>query len=173
MVAGWLAAAVSAVVIGVIAVSLLGNSITDSSQAAMNQDDVEEQLTGSPGPSGATAASEPSESPSATSDAPADPSSDSTTDTARETTTATPGDASAEAGEPRGIGSIGGQVVAVCRGNDAFLESWSPAQGFVVDDIERGPDDDASVTFESGEREVEIDVECRGGVPVADIEVDD
>ncbi|GAA1241969.1 hypothetical protein GCM10009676_28990 [Prauserella halophila] len=67
----------------------------------------------------------------------------------------------------------GGTVVAACaRNGQASLLSWSPAQGFRADDIDDGPDDEAELTFESDERDVDVTVECRDRKPHATIDAD-
>lgn len=69
--------------------------------------------------------------------------------------------------------SAGGSVVAECRGSTAYLVSWSPADGYVVDEVERGPDDHVKVRFAAGEQRVTIEVRCSGGRPVAQVESED
>lgn len=76
-------------------------------------------------------------------------------------------------GTPSGgtlLESSGGSVLAECQGANAYLLAWSPAQGFGVDDVRRGPALTASVTFTNGPvTEVQIRVSCKGGVPVANV----
>ncbi len=63
--------------------------------------------------------------------------------------------------------SSGGTVVASCLSAGAFLQSWSPAQGFSVSSEVRGPAATAQVQFESATQEVIMLVTCSGGVPSA------
>ncbi|KAA9377556.1 hypothetical protein F5972_18150 [Microbispora cellulosiformans] len=63
------------------------------------------------------------------------------------------------------ISTGAGSVIARCDGRLARLQSWTPAQGFRVDDVDPGPDDRARVRFESDEGKLEIEVRCAGGVP--------
>ncbi|AWS43317.1 hypothetical protein [Streptosporangium sp. 'caverna'] len=61
----------------------------------------------------------------------------------------------------------GGTVVAVCRDGLVRLRSWSPAQGYSVDDVEPGPARQAEVEFESGRSELKVEVRCGAdGLPV-------
>ena len=45
--------------------------------------------------------------------------------------------------------------------------SWSPAQGYEVSWVSRGPAATAKVTFEGSVKLVTMVVSCRGGVPAA------
>jgi len=67
--------------------------------------------------------------------------------------------------------SIGGTVVAGCQDTGAYLGSWSPAQGFEVARVVRGPAATAKVTFEGLRKLVTMDISCPGGVPTAAITV--
>jgi eukaryotic-like serine/threonine-protein kinase len=68
------------------------------------------------------------------------------------------------------LNSAGGSVLAECQGANAYLLAWTPAQGFGVDDVRRGPALTASVTFTNGpSSEVQMQVSCNGGVPVAHV----
>jgi hypothetical protein len=68
------------------------------------------------------------------------------------------------------LNSTGGYVLAQCRSGDAYLVYWSPAPGYRVRDVERGPRDDARVRFEGADHDVEMRVTCAGGQPQAAIE---
>lgn len=73
----------------------------------------------------------------------------------------------------RVITTRGGSVVARCDGGRVTLRSRSPAPGYVVDDVEPGPDDTAQVTFardDDGEDEVEIEVRCSAAGPEHTVE---
>jgi hypothetical protein len=65
--------------------------------------------------------------------------------------------------------SSGGQVVAACNdAGAAYLMSWSPNQGFEATNVVRGPADTATVTFQSVEHGVTMQVTCNGAnVPTA------
>ncbi|NUR86845.1 MAG: septum formation initiator, partial [Nonomuraea sp.] len=62
------------------------------------------------------------------------------------------------------IRTAGGTVTAACVGGRPVLRSWSPAQGYSVDDVDQ---DKGEVKFEPEEGdEVEVRLVCQGGVPV-------
>jgi hypothetical protein len=70
-------------------------------------------------------------------------------------------------GPPRQFNTPEGVVTARCVGQLAYLVSWSPAPGYRVDDVRRGPAAVATVQFEMvGSRgEAAVGVECSSGVP--------
>lgn len=88
---------------------------------------------------------------------------------------ASPSPASASAsvsprpGGSKVLGTPGGTVVARCANGLVTLVSWSPGQGYRSDDVHPGPDHEASLKFESDNREVRVRVDCRDGVPTAHI----
>ncbi|WP_431728840.1 septum formation initiator [Verrucosispora sp. TAA-831] len=151
-VAGWLATAVVATLIGVAAIRLVGESLTGTPGGVRSQEEVARELaapprtttptTGTPGPSEPTAA------------APASPTA---------STSPTP-----DAPHRRSFSNQGGSVVAECVPGGVWLASWSPKQGYSVEDVDRGPDDDAEVKFVGPSGEHELSVRCAGGVPVLD-----
>jgi hypothetical protein len=59
--------------------------------------------------------------------------------------------------------SQGGTVVATCESAGAYLITWSPAQGYEVDQVSRGPAAVASVRFETSSTAVTMNVSCPGG----------
>src|SRR5215469_5006055 len=65
------------------------------------------------------------------------------------------------------LSSPDGSVVASCQTGGAYLQFWSPAQGFEADDVSRGPAAVASVTFEGAGGGVVMRVSCSSGTPVA------
>lgn len=69
----------------------------------------------------------------------------------------------------------GGTVVASCdpTTNQAALLSWSPAQGFQADDVDDGPAEEAEISFEAEEVEVDVQVVCRAGEPLVSVDVDE
>jgi hypothetical protein len=73
----------------------------------------------------------------------------------------------------RTLASRGGSVVAACTSGRVTLRSWSPAVGYRVDEVDRGPDDEAEIKFVSSSSEVQMKVRCASGVPSAETEVDD
>lgn len=54
----------------------------------------------------------------------------------------------------------------------ASLRSWSPEQGFRAQDVREGPAEEAELTFESEDTEVEITVVCDDGTPLVSTEID-
>ncbi|MFC4535647.1 hypothetical protein [Sphaerisporangium dianthi] len=85
------------------------------------------------------------------------------------TATAAPRPAATPGGTPaargRAFTADGGSIVAACDGGRAVLLSWSPAQGYAVDDVNAGPAAAASLEFESDTRTVKVSVACQGDVP--------
>ncbi|GIF70640.1 hypothetical protein Asi02nite_01580 [Asanoa siamensis] len=136
---GWLAAVVVATLAGVGAIRLVGDGFTGTPGGVRSQADVARDLAAA---TDGTAAPTPKPT------------------TAAATATATP------SGARETFSNRGGSVVAACRGDLVTLETWSPAQGYAVRDLEKGPDDDAEVEFEGSGGRFEIKVECRSGQPV-------
>lgn len=69
-------------------------------------------------------------------------------------------------GVTRTLSTPGGSIIARCADGKAALLSWSPAQGYQTDDIQRGPARTATMKFESGDTEIRVSVTCPGGTPV-------
>ncbi|MEU7897514.1 hypothetical protein AB0B45_32245 [Nonomuraea sp. NPDC049152] len=53
-------------------------------------------------------------------------------------------------------------MVAACEAGLVRLRSWSPAQGYTTDDVETESRDRVEVEFESGDRDVKIEISCDG-----------
>jgi hypothetical protein len=72
--------------------------------------------------------------------------------------------------------SPGGSVVARCQGSGGsatvYLVSWSPAQGYSVNDVQRGPGHEAQIEFESGSQSVSVQFHCSASGPVQQVETD-
>lgn len=76
--------------------------------------------------------------------------------------------------EPTTLSTTGGVVQASCADGEAYLHSWSPQQGYRVDDVVRGPAEVASVWLESDPfDDVLIEVRCDDGTPVAKATAED
>lgn len=162
-VAGWLLAATVAVVVGLLAVSLLGTGITGEQVRPLSSEDVARALaqvareSSSPStqpPAGSTAVTNspvpsPAVPPSVVPNPPAP--SPSTTSTGQVT---------------RALHSAGGNVIAQCTGTMVYLVSWTPRQGFETDDVIRGPAPAAFVKFDSENLDVFLTINCRDGAPV-------
>jgi hypothetical protein len=143
-VAGWLAAAVVATLIGLAAIRLIGESIVGTPDGVLSAQEVAAAVAALPSPSGAPSTSPPSPSPS-------------------------PGGTTRPqaADGNRTFAVTGGTGVASCSAEDrARLVTWTPAQGWTVAEVERGPARDVKVEFEGPGGESELRVRCRGGVPV-------
>jgi hypothetical protein len=74
---------------------------------------------------------------------------------------------------PRGLTVPGGSLVAKCTGDQVELMSWSPAPGYRIDDVSRGPAATASVKFKNDGTENETVVTCRDGEPHAETVADE
>jgi hypothetical protein len=70
--------------------------------------------------------------------------------------------------QSRTVAGSGGTVDAQCAGSAAYLVSWSPAQGYEVGDVHRGPGRVAWVKFSRPGRESTLVVRCVDGIPQAD-----
>jgi hypothetical protein len=155
--AGWLAAAALATVIGVAGIQLVGESLTSTPGGVLSQKQVGEALaeqSTEPTPD-ATVTDDPTELPSE----PAAPTPSRTPETTQPAPAAT---------SQRTFAVRGGTAIAVCRGNLAELEFWSPNQGFGVDKAERGPAREVRVRFRGSGGRSELRISCSDGVPVAD-----
>ncbi len=138
---GWLATAAAAITAGVFAIGAIGNGIAGSTTSPLSDQAVAKalaQATQTPAPSSRT----PTSRPSAT----------------RGTTT--------RESRARVLQVGGGSVVAGCAGGQATLQSWTPDQGYEVDDVQRGPNAVVRVKFKSGRSEFETRIGCRGDVPI-------
>ena len=138
-----------------LAVSLLGQGITSSPREQLSGSAVNNALAS--GTSATPAGAGPSASP---------PGAKSSS----KPRAAAPGSRSSAVPASAGstvLTSSGGTVVASCPSAGAFLQSWSPAQGFQVSSSVRGPAATAQVQFESSTQEVTMVVSCSGGVPSA------
>jgi hypothetical protein len=69
------------------------------------------------------------------------------------------------------LASSGGTVLATCAAAGAYLQSWSPQQGFEAADVVRGPAATARVVFTSSGSAVTMLVSCSAGVPSATTQV--
>jgi len=154
---------VVAVATGLGAVSIVRSAVTGTTAAPLSADQVAAELKAyatEPTP-GADGTGRPSSRPETS--PPPDPG------------TASPSPTRSSAVTVRTLASRGGTVVASCQAGLAYLRSWSPAEGFVVDEVRRGPAAETEVRFTSageGGTEVKLRVECSSGTPVAQVETD-
>ncbi|HYK29489.1 MAG TPA: hypothetical protein VEV61_16105 [Streptosporangiaceae bacterium] len=72
----------------------------------------------------------------------------------------------AQTGQSRLLTSSAGTVTAQCQSGGAYLQYWSPNQGYEADDVYRGPAPTAYVTFQSTANSVTMKVTCVSGKPV-------
>lgn len=138
--AGWLAAAVLAVLVGLVAIRLIGDGITSQGIEPMSQAEVERQLAAVP-----SAPPVPSSAPSSV------PSS-------------APQPSPSTAGNSGSWLNDGGTVVARCIDGRIEIVSMSPALGFETHEWETGPqDDEAEGEFRSltdNDARIKVDVRC-------------
>ncbi|KAB1911713.1 septum formation initiator [Micromonospora sp. AMSO31t] len=144
--AGWLATTAAATLVGLAAVQLVGSGITGTPGGVRDQREVARALA-SPAPVATTPGADP-------------------------TPGATPAAAAANrppaaSGTERTFRTAGGTALAECGPDGVRLVSWSPAQGYRVKEVDRGPDDRVEVRFVGPEGEHELRLRCRGSEPVA------
>ncbi|GLW08563.1 hypothetical protein Misp01_36930 [Microtetraspora sp. NBRC 13810] len=145
-VTGWIATAALATGAGVGVIGLLGESFSDPAGRPLSAEDVRRELAATPSPP-----ARPVVTPSLP---------------------ATPAPAASGAVSDV-ISTEGGTVVARCEGGLVTLRSWTPAQGYQVDDVERGPAGRARVEFEAEETDVKLEVHCGpGNRPVHRVHLD-
>ncbi|MFC7644108.1 hypothetical protein ACFQX6_27755 [Streptosporangium lutulentum] len=144
VVAGWLITGLIATGAGVTVIGLLGEPLTTSALRPRSPAEIDEALARTT-PQAAATPTSPSPSPSASTPPPAEP----------------------VAGRSGVIDTAGGNVIARCEDGLVTLRAWSPAQGFHVDKVERGPVGRARVEFESDEAETKVEVRCSAdGSPI-------
>ncbi|WP_440070142.1 hypothetical protein [Streptosporangium sp. OZ121] len=166
VVAGWLITGLLAIGVGVAVIDRLSEPLTDTGLRPLSAAEVDEALAlASSLPNALPPSVPPSVPPSAPpAEGTPDPAGPTPAPTVTVTTTATP---AAEPGKSRLITTVGGKVIARCENGLVTLRSWSPAQGFQADDVERGPAGRARVEFESEEDEVKVELHCAAdGSPV-------
>jgi hypothetical protein len=65
------------------------------------------------------------------------------------------------------LSSAGGTVVVLCEQAGAYLQSWSPQQGYEANSVVRGPSGGPRVSFITSQRKVTMLLSCQDGVPKA------
>ena len=146
---GWLGAAVLAVLVGLGAISVIGNGLTSPEteplSAAEVADELARQVPVSPSASARTG-DRPSPSPSSS-----------------------PSVSPAAASPAVTFVTGAGTVVGRCAGSRPEIVSMSPRQGYELHDQDRGPQrDDAGGEFrgrDDGHDRVKFEIVCTGGVP--------
>lgn len=164
VVAGWLITGLLAIGAGVAVIDRLSEPLTDTGLRPLSAAEVDEALALASSLPNALPPSVPPSVPPSAPPAEGTPEPAGPTPAPTVTTTATP---AAEPGKSRLITTVGGKVIARCENGLVTLRSWSPAQGFQADDVERGPAQRARVEFETEEDEVKVEVHCAAdGSPV-------
>ena len=143
VVAGWLAATCLATGVALAAESLIGTGLFGDATRTSSQDEVAEAL--------ASLAPLQTRPPSADPETPASEAPSSTRQL---------------------ITSGGGTVLVECSGQDVALISWTPAQGYRVDDVDREAGHEVEIHFEGEDTEVRVKVRCADGRPVSEIDED-
>ena len=179
----WGVFTVTAVATGLGAVGVIRDSVTTPSAAPLSQQEVAADLAAAPPATIVTTSSARpiptdskttsatpthSQKPSATHSSSPRPSQSTS---ASPTVSVRPSTRSPSAtAVTRSVGSRGGSVVATCTSGLVYLKSWSPASGFRVDEVQRGPARDVEIRFDSASQEIKLRVACVGGVPTGSVE---
>jgi hypothetical protein len=180
-VGAWLLGAGAATGGSLLAVSLLGRGIADSSgqqltAAAVNralatesQEASQPSATATPPPATPRASRPAAPRLATTRPATARPAPPSITPSATPAATWTPASSSPPAAGGTVLTSSGGTVLAECRSAGAYLVSWSPTQGYEATGVVRGPAATSRVVFESDANSVTMVVSCPDGTAGAPI----
>jgi hypothetical protein len=146
--AAWVAGAALIATGAAAAVDAVGSGLLGEGSPTLSQDEVQRRLASATPPAGAepTTATPPA---------------------ATATPTATPTATANAAATARVLASAGGTIVASCAAGQVTLLSWSPAQGYRADEVNRGPASSASVKFKAGRTELTVIVTCAGDRPEA------
>jgi hypothetical protein len=162
----WVLGAACAVAVGALALSLIGSSLGDRSRPPLaTQADTQDDGQASDPP----AAAPPSSPASSAKESPAG--SPSASPSPRRSASPAPHLSPSPAPVPiqRDFTFDVGSVTAQCTGDMAYLVSWSPAQGYRVDGVRRGPALTVHVELESLTTEAGITVRCVDGIPRASV----
>jgi hypothetical protein len=145
----WVVAAAAATAVGLFAVAAIGTDIFGAGQDPLSEAEVDRLLA--------------SRSATPTTTRPTQPTAPSPT-----------APSSPAQGERKETVTDGGVVIARCAPSGLVeVLSATPAQGYAVDGEDDDLDDHPSVTFTSGDREIEVRFRCRDGIPVPEIRYDD
>jgi hypothetical protein len=180
--AAWLGGAAASVAVGIVALSQIDDGLGDAGVQPLSPDTVITVATGQPAADQAVASSGATPSGGATSSGGVTPSrgptssggatpSGGVTPSGGATSSggATEPSSAAGGGIERALTSPGGSLVARCGAGQAYLASWSPAQGYEADDVRRGPAAEARLIFQGARDVVVVAVRCVAGVPEASI----
>jgi serine/threonine-protein kinase len=176
--------AVAAALLGTAALNTLGAGILGPSTRTLSQSEVRDRLAGSTAPSvaapstSAPATPAPVSTPSETGAPTTDPPPVETAQPGGRGPVATSGPGGGPppaAPQPKTevLATAGGTIVAECTGDQVTLRSWSPAQGYGVHDVDRGPASRTRIRFRGDSGEVRVEITCVGGAPKAATRVHD
>ncbi|GID94093.1 hypothetical protein ACFQFC_09465 [Amorphoplanes digitatis] len=159
--AGWIGAAVLAVLIGLAAVRVIGDGLSSEAGRPRSQAEVDRDLA-------AHATTMPASAP---------PSVEATPSAAASTSaSASAGSGSAPSAGLRSFRTAGGTVVARCAAGRAEIVAMSPLGGFAVHERDQGPRVQAEGEFRGtvdDHDRVKVRVGCAGDRPVLDERDDD
>jgi hypothetical protein len=180
-VGAWLLGVGAATAGSLLAVSLLGQGIAASTSQQLTSAAVNNALaaeaseehaadpatTGSPGPSPSATRSDQAQPYRRQPETGAAPPGENTARSSRSRPAASPGAQATASATPSStvLTSAGGTVVADCRPAGAYLVSWSPAPGYEIGLVARGPASIAHVAFSTAASSVTMMVSCSTGVP--------
>jgi hypothetical protein len=162
-VGAWLLGVVGATAGSLVAVSLIGQSITGPSAQQLTVTAINRALAG--------AGQNAGQNPPAASPGPSVPARPRPPAPSRHRPAVPAPSAPASTPPPAGtlLSSAGGSVLAACQKGGVYLISWSPQPGYEADDVIRGPGITARVLFMAGIRGVRMVVSCTGSVPSASV----
>ncbi len=166
----WILAAVAAVGGGVLALVLISTRIgTPGTQPVAAAANSPEPVASTPAPA-APVASRPRVTPT-TPAAPAPPRTPAgaagTSKAPRSSPDPSP---SSAAPTEQAFTTAGGVVDAQCSAAGAYLMSWSPATGYRIVTVNRGPAPQTSVVF-GGAQTITVTVTCSAGAPQATVQI--
>lgn len=143
-------------------IGLLGEPLTGSALRPLSSAEINEALAGTTPQAVAGPTADPAPTPAPPASPAPDPSSPVPSASPSSSASAAP-----VTGKSGVIDTAGGSVIARCEDGLVTLRAWSPAQGFHVEKVERGPADRARVEFESDETKAKVEVRCSAdGSPV-------
>jgi hypothetical protein len=156
-VGAWVVGATAATALSLLAVSFLGQDVASGQAPLLTADDVNRSLAAPTATPGAPETTGPTETPSASATSSSSSAAGSSTKPAT-TTTQPP--------VSRVLSVTGGSAVARCQGQTVYLVSWSPAQGYLVAKVERGPAAFSNVQFMRSGAMSFLRATCAAGIPV-------
>jgi hypothetical protein len=177
-VGAWLLGVGAATAGSLLAVSLLGQGIATSTSQQLTESAVQRALaveaTETQGAGPAATTGSPSPTPSAArphqarlSQAGQENEATPSTQASRSPAASSPSAQPTATPSSTVLSSQGGSVVTQCRPAGAYLLSWSPAPGYEVSAVSRGPAPTARVIFNSVANSVTMRVSCATGTPTA------